>query len=242
MTATPKGTSHDYDSIWRDVYGDMQDFGPTHRHLRRLLAELLGEVSYESALDVGCGAGHNFQALTAGRTGVRLGGVDISSEALVRARGAWPDAELHELDVQSASAPGQWDLVLCSLVLEHLPDDVAALHHMRTMTRGHLVLVTIAGNFERYRPWEEQMGHVRNYARGELEAKLAEAGFETERAIYWGFPFYTPIARTLQNRMTSTAEYDSQMTLAARVMYWVYWLNSRRRGDLLLIRARPVAS
>jgi hypothetical protein len=110
------------------------------------------------------------------------------------------------------------------------------------MTESQLELVTIAGNFERYRPWEEQMGHVRNYARGELEAKLANAGFEVERAIYWGFPFYTPFARTLQNRMTSTAEYDSQMTIAARVMYWLYWLNSKRRGDLLLIRARAVTS
>jgi trans-aconitate methyltransferase len=238
----PEASAHDYDSIWRDVYGDMQDVGPTHRHLRRLLGKLLAEVEYSSALDVGCGAGHNFAALTRGRESLRLGGVDISAEALARAREAWPAAELHELDVQAASAPGTWDLVLSSLVLEHLPDDVGALRRMREMTSKHLVLVTIAGNYERYRPWEDQVGHVRNYARGELEAKLRDAGFETERAIYWGFPFYTPIARTLQNRMTATAQYDSQTNLAARLMYWAYWLNSARRGDLLLIRARAAAS
>jgi len=237
MRSNPAGTPHDYDSIWRDVYGDMQEVGPTHRHLRRLLKGLLGEIEFSSAFDVGCGAGHNFPLLVENRSGVRLGGADISPRALERAAEVWPAAELHELDVQTEHADGTWDLVLCSLVLEHIPDDVGALEQMRAMTGRRLVLVTIAGDFERYRPWEEQMGHVRNYRPGELEGKLERAGFEVEEAIYWGFPFYTPLARTLQNRMTSTADYDAGTSLAARIMYWVYWLNSRRRGDLLLVRA-----
>ena len=32
-----------YDDVWRDVYGDMQDVGPVHRHMRRILAGVLGE-------------------------------------------------------------------------------------------------------------------------------------------------------------------------------------------------------
>jgi SAM-dependent methyltransferase len=234
------GVPHDYDTIWQGVYGDMQDVGPTHRHLRRLLGGQLAKLDYATAIDIGCGAGHNFGQLMAGRRLETLSGADISQEALTRARERWPEADLHELDVQVEPLEGKWELVLCSLVLEHLPDDEGALRSMREMTApgGHLAAVTIAGDFERYRPWEEQMGHVRNYRRGELEAKLERAGFDPVAVVYWGFPFYSPIARRLQNSMTSEAEYGAGTGLAARIMYWIYWLNSSRRGDLVFAIAR----
>ena len=228
----------DYDAIWRDVYGDMQDVGPVHRHLRRLLAKLLEPLSYRTAIDVGCGAGHNFPLLVGRRRLDELAGVDISSEALRRARARWPEARLHEADIQREALDGHWDLVLCSLVLEHLPDDEAALANMRKMTAGHLLVATIAGDFDRYRSWERQMGHVRNYARGELEARLERAGFAVERTVYWGFPFYSPLARRLHNSMRSEAEYGRGTRFAAALMYLVYWLNSSRRGDLVLALAR----
>ena len=232
------GPPDDYDAIWRDVYGDMQDVGPTHRHLRRLLAAMLRPLAYRTAIDVGCGAGHNFSLLVEGRELETLAGADISAEALRRARSRWPHAELHQLDIQREALEQRWDLVLCSLVLEHLPDDEAALRNMRQMTAGHLAVATIAGDFERHRSWERQMGHVRNYARGELEEKLERAGFTVERTVYWGFPFYSPIARRMHNSMRSEAEYGAGSRLAARIMYLVYWLNSSRRGDLVLALAR----
>lgn len=230
--------SEGYDAIWRDVYGDMQSVGPAHRHLRRLLRTLLDGVEYESAIEVGCGAGHNLPLLSEGRQLDALAGVDISARALEEARTRWPEAELHQLDVQGEAPAGTWDVVLCSLVLEHLEDDDAALRNMRSMCAGHLVVATIAGPFERYAKWERQVGHVRNYRVGELEAKLQRAGFTIERAIYWGFPFYSPLARRLQNFMTSKSEYDAPTSLLARVMYQLYRLNSSRRGDIVLVRAR----
>jgi SAM-dependent methyltransferase len=228
-TATPS-----YDDVWRDVYGDMQDRGPTHRHMRRLLGRILDGLDYDSALEVGCGAGHNFELLRAGR----VTGVDVSDEALRRARERAPEAELQRLDIQGGRLEGSWDLVFSSLVLEHLPDDEAALENMRAMARRWLVVTTIAGDFGRYRPWEEQMGHVRNYRRGELESKLETAGFVPERVTYWGFPFYSPLARRLQNGMRSEPSYGLASRAVAAALYAAYFLNSHRRGDLLIAVAR----
>ncbi len=227
-----------YDDVWNDAYGDMQDVGPVHRHMRRLLRRVLGPLDYGSVLDVGCGAGHNLPILCAGRRLERVTGVDISGEALSRARGR-SDAEFHQLDIERDNPlDSTWDLVFSSLVLEHLPDDVGALRKMRAMTSKYVLVTTIAGNFERYRAWDEQMGHVRNYERGELEGKMREAGLEVEESIYWGFPFYSPLARLLQNRMTSEPDYGTGTRLIAEVMYLLYFLNSRRRGDLLITLAR----
>jgi SAM-dependent methyltransferase len=228
---------YSYDDIWNSAYGDMQDVGPVHRHMRRLLRELLAGISYESVLDVGCGAGHNLPLLCAGRDLRRVCGADVSAEALSRARER-SSAEFVQLDIERDSLDDAFDLVFCSLVVEHLPDDVRALRNMRAMAGGHLLLTTIAGDFERYRAWDEQMGHVRNYRVGELEGKVADAGFTVERAIYWGFPFYSPMARLLQNRMTSEPSYGLGTRVLAEVMYRLYFLNSRRRGDLLILLAR----
>jgi hypothetical protein len=105
------------------------------------------------------------------------------------------------------------------------------------MTGRHLLLTTIAGDFERYRAWDEQVGHVRNYRRGELEAMLAARGLRVVEAIYWGAPFYSPITRLAQNRATASAEYGPLQRVAAAVLGGVYYLNSSRRGDLLVILA-----
>jgi 2-polyprenyl-3-methyl-5-hydroxy-6-metoxy-1,4-benzoquinol methylase len=176
-----------YAAMWREVYGDMQDVGPTHRHMRRLLRSVLTGLDYESVLDVGCGAGHNLPLLTAGRRLQRVVGVDVADEPLRRARRRG-DGEFRRLDVETASLDERFDLVFTSLLLEHLADDVAALRNLRAMAGRHLVATTIAGDFERYRAYDEQVGHVRNYRRGELEAKLRDAGFHVQRSVYWGFP------------------------------------------------------
>ena len=231
------GVPYDYDSIWRHAYGDMQALGPVHRHMRRLCESQLRDLDYTSVLDVGCGAGHNLPLLSEGRE-VEIGGLDISPEALGRARGFWPDGQFAEADIQADRLDGTWDLVFSSLVLEHLPDDEAALRNMRAMAGRYLLVTTVAGDFERYRAWEEQMGHVRNYARGELEEKLMAAGFTPLHVIYWGFPLYSPIGRTLQRGMTSEAEFSPGKRMAAGLMNALYHLNSRRRGDLVIALAR----
>ncbi len=228
---------HDYDRIWSEVYGDLQQLGPAHRHMRRILADLLATIDYRSAIEVGCGDGANLPLITSGRSLHSLAGVDIAPEPLERVREHW-DGEFSLGDIQAEAPAGSWDLVFSSLVLEHLPDDEAALRNMRSMCSRWLMISTIAGDFERYRPWEEQVGHVRNYRRGELEAKLRRAGFEPVRAVYWGFPFYSPIARRLQNSMRAENEYGPRDRLLARIMYAVYFLNTRRRGDLLFMVAR----
>lgn len=229
--------SHCYDDIWTSAYGDMQDVGPVHRHMRRLLRAMLDRIDYESVLDVGCGAGHNLPLLGAGRRLRRVCGADISQEALRHARDG-ADAEFVQLDIERNALDEHFDLVFSSLVLEHLPDDEAALRNMRAMAGGHLLVTTIAGDFDRYRAWDEQMGHVRNYRRGELEEKVERAGFTVQDAVYWGFPFYSPLARLLQNRMTSEPSYGLATRILAQVMYATYFLNSRRRGDLLILLAR----
>jgi SAM-dependent methyltransferase len=225
-----------YDRLWAEVYGDMQRVGPAHRHLRRILRRLLARLDYRSALDVGCGAGHNVPLLTAGGELERLTGIDVSEAALARASTAHPGA-WRRLDVQRERLEGTWDLVLCSLVLEHLPEDAAALRHMRAMAGRHLVVATIGGDFSRHLPYEQLVGHVRNYGPRELQDKLEAAGFSVKRIVRWGFPLYSPVVRRLTRRSVPTRELGPAARAVAHALYGLYFLNSSRRGDLLVVHA-----
>jgi len=228
----------DYDQIWKENYGDMQDIGPVHRHMRRIVRNILGKLEYRSVLEVGCGQGHNLEILCRRGAINRFTGVDISSVALEQARSKLP-GEYIQLDIQSESLPDTWDLVFSSLVMEHLPEDRKSLENMRRMTGKYLLLTTIAGDFERYRVWEEKMGHVRNYRVGELEEKVEQAGFEVVESIYWGFPFYSPIFRTLQGKSNAAlGKVSLTARIISRLLYWFYLLNSRRRGDLVVLLAQ----
>ena len=231
----------DYDEIWTSVYGDIQRLGPVHRHMRRLLKGLLDSIEFQSVLEVGCGPGTNMELLCRNRQLERFTGADFSQWALTQARKRFSDlGEFVELDIEKGHLDDTWDLVFCSLVMEHVPDDLQVLRNMRAMTKRHLLISTIAGDFERYRPWDEKMGHVRNYQRGELEGKLEQAGFKVTKSIYWGFPFYTPLVRTMQNHMApDTANFGLSTKILAQALYWLFWMNSSNKGDLLIVLAEP---
>lgn len=232
-------SSIDYDEAWMSVYGDMQEHGPVHRHLARLVARLLQSIEYHSVLDVGCGPGCNHALLTSGRDVGSYAGIDVSERAVARARQQLA-GEFWVADIEKERLSGRWDLVYCSLVLEHLDDDVAALRHMRAVTGKYLIVSTIAGDYESYRPWEERMGHVRNYRRGELEEKLDRVGFNPRRVVYWGFPLYSPLARKLQNRSRiGSGNFGRVARIAASALYLTYFLNSDSRGDLAIALATP---
>lgn len=229
----------DYDRVWDEVYGDLQDVGPTHRHMIRLMGSLLEDCQYRSVLEVGVGFGHNLPLLTNGRTLECVAGADVSERAVEHVRSRF-DGDFYTLDVTTGRLPDRYELVCSALLLEHLKDDEGALANLRAMSSGYLLVTTMGGDFERYVPWERQVGHVRNYRRGELERKLRAAGFEPLQTIYWGWPFFSPIARRLQNRMTLTNELSAVSKLIARLLYRVYFLNSSRRGDLVLALARVI--
>ncbi len=232
----PLPTEIDYDKIWAETYGDIQDIGPTHRHMDRIFRRLLKGITYETLLDVGCGMGRNLALLREGRALKDIAGIDIS-RAAVDHMNKIAGGGFHQLDIQQDRLDGKWDLVFSSLILEHVRDDVAALKNLRTMTGKHLLLSTIAGDFEKYRKWEDQVGHVRNYKPGELETKLEQAGFEIRKIVRWGFPFFSPLARLMQNHTNPKADMGAAGRAAALLMYHLYFLNSFRKGDLLVILA-----
>jgi 2-polyprenyl-3-methyl-5-hydroxy-6-metoxy-1,4-benzoquinol methylase len=217
----------------------MQDIGPVHRHVARIIVKTARSLPVRSIIDVGCGNGANLAALrAAGFTD--LTGIDVSGEAIAAARTRVEQGRFAVVDVSREQFDGKFDFVLSSQVIEHIEDDDAFLARLRAACGGWCFLGTMQG---RMRKSEVHIGHLRNYTREGLVEKMTRAQFAVERVIEWGFPFYSPIYRTLieyAGGQTAELSYGRQDRVLASMLYQLYRLNSSRRGDVLMLLARAV--
>lgn len=221
-----------YDELWSTTWGDMQRYGPVHRHIQQDLLRVVKGLDVRSILDVGCGSGENL-ALLHEAGGYELAGADISPHALELARKRVPRAEFSVLDIEETRLDQQFDLVISVQAIEHVADDVAALRNIARMSRRYVFISTMSGRMRRS---EVSIGHVRNYSRVELETKLQRAGLDLRWTKGWGFPFYSPIFRSLVELAPGGPPSGRVGRLGRSVagaLYQLYRLNVPGHGDVL---------
>lgn len=152
-------------------------------------AEALRQAAWEHmqpaacVLDVGCGTGDNLRYIL--RDGASFFGLEYAERTAQVARQVLGDRAV--IDVGSATAipheSGQFDLVLCIEVLEHVEEDEAALREIaRVLKPGGALILSLP-----YRYWFpyyfRAMGHIRHYTRTDVERLLDRTGFTLERHL-----------------------------------------------------------
>lgn len=97
--------------------------------------------------------------------------------------------------------PEPVDLVVASMVLEHLPDEARFLHHCRR-TGGQLVLFVPASP-QHWGIEDEIAGHKRRYTRDSLRDRLEGSGFVVSHLVGLTFPLSNlllPLSNVLVRR------------------------------------------
>ena len=231
-------TSQFYDEGWEGGWDDMKLYGPTARHTRKFVLQLLKGLSFQTVLDAGCGTGVLLQTIHAKYPHVKLTGSEYSSQGLEIARKRLPDSEFIDMDLSKQPLESKFDLITCIDVLEHIPDDRAALRNLFEMSAGYLILSVPLGPLVQVEA--ERLGHVHGYSREELETKICEAGFQIVKAFQWGFPFYN-LHRRLANRMpkqTTLGGYNLRKKLISKFIYALFYLNIAPGGERYYVLCR----
>jgi malonyl-CoA O-methyltransferase len=119
--ATPLHPRRGYD-LWSAQYD--ADANPLIALENTIFADLLGDPRGLTILDVGCGTGRH--AIPLASLGARVTGIDFSEGMLAKAR-TKPGADAvrfisHDLHTPLPLPDSSFDVVLCTLVLEHIVD------------------------------------------------------------------------------------------------------------------------
>jgi 2-polyprenyl-6-hydroxyphenyl methylase/3-demethylubiquinone-9 3-methyltransferase len=135
-------------------------------------------------LDAGCGRGETLQALAS--CGLAAQGVDVSSEAVSRAKEMGLDAEV--LDLEKDAVDREFDTIVCMEVLEHLSEPEAALRKLAGALRaGGRLIVSLPNEWNFYHLLKNLFApnpaHLHRFTHGRAKALFARAGLRIKRRI-----------------------------------------------------------
>ena len=132
------------------------EFRPRHQINPVRLAwieELVGSLCGKDVVDVGCGGGILAESMAV--KGARVTGIDLATRALGVARLHALEAGVEGLDYREVAAealaaerPGQFDVVTCMEMLEHVPDPSSVVRACGTLVKpgGWVIFSTINRN------------------------------------------------------------------------------------------------
>lgn len=172
-----------YEAFWADAPDEAE---PYEWERRRAL--LLAEARPgDRVLDLGCGTGRFLTALR--EAGAEPAGVEIAEAAAEIARATGVEVRITEPDGSLPYGHGEFDLVWCSEVLEHIPDVGQALFEIRrVLARDGRLLLTVPYHgrvsaawiaLTRFEAHFDPLGqHVRFFTRRSLTGALEACGFE----------------------------------------------------------------
>lgn len=139
-------------------------------------------------LEVGSGIGNIVHEVLRLRHVERIVATDREDESLAILRERFGDDERLEFvrwaageQRPEALAPGSFDTVICSNVLEHIEDDRAALEHMLELLEpGGRLLLLVPAHARLFCEIDRGLGHFRRYEREPLQRLVRRVGFAIE--------------------------------------------------------------
>lgn len=193
---------------------------------RQLVLELLQKYPTEGLiLDAGCGTGAMLCELS---TLGSVVGVDLEFQALryARQRGDFPllQARLEALPFPSET----FALVTALDVLEHLPNEMPALHEIRRVLKPQgLAVFTVPAYQWLWSKHDVALHHYRRYTAHGLRARLEEADFEVLKLSYSVMLMFLPILLfRWADRFSSKPPSASVVPLPNRLNRWLTGLQS----------------
>ena len=194
MTDRPADAQRkEFDERWKSYWLPLQALGPlTDTRYRLLLARLPRELPAACrVLDAGCGPGALLE-----RIGQRLPTADLRGIEYSPAAARHAPERLRErivvgdiLAVAPTLPQRDFDVIVCSEVLEHVPDPAAVVKALARLAKpGATLLFSVPAGMAHWSIQDETAGHLRRFEPDEFRALLLAAGLRIDELLTWGGP------------------------------------------------------
>ena len=237
----------DWETNWENLHR-ATNYEPARRWRREVIIELLELRGNERILDLGAGKGDLIRDLKRASDDFSFGATEFSSSGLNMIRSENSDLISAKVNLEKSldlsqkrylSEGGNWDVVVCSEVLEHLDNTAQALQIIRELSNSEtrIVITVPAGPIAAV---DKAFGHRRHYSKCDLTKLLESEGFSVTRFECLGFPFFNLYRlglviggkRVLDSiEKFSVAEPDRFSRLLLYVFSFLFRFN-RKKGNL----------
>ena len=131
-------------------------------HHQRRFEACASYLQGESFIDVGCAYGHSTNLLKRKHPG-KWAGLDFAERAIIKAKTLFPDIDFYfAKDYNILPVCGKFDSVVCSEVIEHVPNDDEFVNGLLDIAEHRIIITTPCGEVD-------DPGHLRIYTKGMLE-------------------------------------------------------------------------
>lgn len=239
--------SDDWEMHWENLHS-ATNYEPARKWRRGLIIKSLCLRGNERILDLGAGKGDLIRDLERISSNFEFGATEFSETGLNMIKSANSElisAKVNlEIGIDSAQrdllmSGGNWDIVVCSEVLEHLDSTSRALSTIRELSdpNTQIVITVPAGPMAAV---DKAFGHRRHYSKRELREMLEFEGFKVQRLECLGFPFFNlyrigllirgkRILNSIQKMSQSNPGVISKLLL--NIFSWLFRLNFKK-GNL----------
>lgn len=202
-----------YDTLWDVAWNEAATTGPGFRSRYELLILLMSEHGLAGRLlEVGAGQGHFLRRLHARFPWVELSAHEMAPQALEALRGLDFLASVHDGPIRSGDVGhAGFHAIVCSEVLEHIPDHEGALDAMVSILRpGGRLYLTVPLRQSHWTQVDDAVGHQRRYEYRQLSGMCRDRGLLIDTDVALGFPIYNAYYKLLGRKPPAEAVQDGR--------------------------------
>lgn len=235
----------DYNKFWEN--NPSHHYHPSVRLRNKFIIDSLKNEKFESLLDTGCGDGYLLNFIDSNFRGKKLCGMDISSFIIEKNKIAFENIDFEVTDISSPelTAKKDYDIVVCSEVIEHLGDWRSAINNLNKLLKQNGILILTTQSGKRYKS-DINLGHLQHYELKYLTDELFNNGFKIKKAYKKGFPFYN-LQKIIYQKIESTANKyqhgSAGLSIFGRAIFFITYIlflitpRTKKYGPQIFIKA-----
>ncbi len=156
-----------------------------------------------NGLDIGCGEGHMLNMLINKKIISNIKGIDLDAERISYSKEKFPHIDVSIMDIYDIDykSLGEYDYIIATEILEHLPDPIEALEIIKKLLKPEsYIIISIphepffqAGNILRGKHWKNKgktPAHLNFWRKSQFDKLLKSNSFEIIKSYnYTSFPW-----------------------------------------------------